>query len=498
MSLQKLKETANRITKHLEAVENKGEEATKQALVLPIIAALGYDIWHPSEVCPEYEADFAIKKAGQKEKVDYAILIDNVPRIYIEVKKYKTNLLNHQGQLARYFNSTPTVSLAILTNGVEYWLYTDTVMSNIMDTEPFYIVNLESYESGLEGLATFHKTQFSESTARNLAINLSYIKKLTSFLREQLDISNNNPSDTLIRWVLTNGDIFGGRLTTNTIDRFRPLIKQALYQVLQEILPRLATKAGQQTNLPPIHFDNGAAALTELTHPINLPKPASPTSPLVSAAPTAVLTTSTAPLETPEIGQSNGELPEVLTLDLEPMEEITSTTNLPAPPAAITVSNEINEINEIPANDDSLSENPHPQMPPLEFEIINQQFTASPLVKSKLFDAYTQQELAVQLNWEQTPAYYSIYIYSPSWWIARFPLDEPLSWVGFNVDLTSVKTTIPKTYEILAENNYARLRIKIATQEDLNQLNKLILTACQRIITSLRKSLKQAGSDPVA
>src|SRR5438128_2356332 len=114
MTIQRIKETAERILNRVEAVTGRGEEATKQALVLPMIEALGYDIWHPAEVCPEYEADFAIKKAGQKEKVDYAIFINGVARIYIEVKQYKTNLNDHQGQLSRYFNATPTVSLGIL------------------------------------------------------------------------------------------------------------------------------------------------------------------------------------------------------------------------------------------------------------------------------------------------------------------------------------------------------------------------------------------------
>lgn len=49
-----------------------GEEATKMALIVPFLSVLGYDVHNPSEVIPEYVADFAIKKAGQFEKVDYA------------------------------------------------------------------------------------------------------------------------------------------------------------------------------------------------------------------------------------------------------------------------------------------------------------------------------------------------------------------------------------------------------------------------------------------
>ena len=45
----------------------KTEEATKNALVMPFIAALGYDVFNPSEVVPEFHADIGTKK---REKVD--------------------------------------------------------------------------------------------------------------------------------------------------------------------------------------------------------------------------------------------------------------------------------------------------------------------------------------------------------------------------------------------------------------------------------------------
>ena len=64
-------------------------------MILPFLEALGYDIWDTSEVCPEYEADTAIKKAGQKEKVDYALLLAGVPRIFIEVKPLGEILAPH-------------------------------------------------------------------------------------------------------------------------------------------------------------------------------------------------------------------------------------------------------------------------------------------------------------------------------------------------------------------------------------------------------------------
>jgi len=49
------------------------EEATKNALIMPFINILGYDIFDPTEVIPEFIADIGIKKG---EKVDYAIVKD--------------------------------------------------------------------------------------------------------------------------------------------------------------------------------------------------------------------------------------------------------------------------------------------------------------------------------------------------------------------------------------------------------------------------------------
>ena len=47
--------------------ETPTEEATKTSLVLPFIQMLGYDIFDPTEVVPEFTADIGIKRG---EKVD--------------------------------------------------------------------------------------------------------------------------------------------------------------------------------------------------------------------------------------------------------------------------------------------------------------------------------------------------------------------------------------------------------------------------------------------
>ena len=49
------------------------EEAVKTSVVLPFLQSLGYDVFNPAEVVPEFTAD-AVGKKG--EKVDYAIKLN--------------------------------------------------------------------------------------------------------------------------------------------------------------------------------------------------------------------------------------------------------------------------------------------------------------------------------------------------------------------------------------------------------------------------------------
>ncbi|MEM6285009.1 MAG: type I restriction endonuclease, partial [Chloroflexota bacterium] len=67
----RLREIAKQIPTRIQHIDT--EEATKNAFVMPFIQSLGYDIFNPTEVVPEFTADVGIKKG---EKVDYAIVQD--------------------------------------------------------------------------------------------------------------------------------------------------------------------------------------------------------------------------------------------------------------------------------------------------------------------------------------------------------------------------------------------------------------------------------------
>jgi hypothetical protein len=252
MSMERMKAGIEQIRNRVPVVTGRGEEATKQALVLPLIDALGYDIWNPTEVSPEFDADFAVRKGSQKERVDLAVLLGGKPRIFVEVKAVGTQLDSHHGQLSRYFNAVPEVSLGILTNGVEYRFFTDTGEPNIMDARPFYTVNLESIDVPFEVLARFHRANFSAELIRDFASELIFTTQLIQLLRDELDLKSREPSEALVRWILGNASFYEGRVTAAVVERFRPLVKNALQTVLKDIVRRSVLAIDQGVTAEPV------------------------------------------------------------------------------------------------------------------------------------------------------------------------------------------------------------------------------------------------------
>ncbi|MBC7340866.1 MAG: type I restriction enzyme HsdR N-terminal domain-containing protein [Clostridia bacterium] len=204
------------------------EEMGKQVLVMPFIQALGFDVFNPLEVRPEYIADFGKKKG---EKVDYAIFKDGTPVMFIEAKSVTENLENHDAQLARYFNATPEVRIAVLTNGVVYKFFTDLNSNNIMDQSPFLTLDITNLTtSDIEILANFRKDRFETESLVRYAEELIYTSNLNAKLKDLFK----NPPDDFIRFLIR--DFSDTRVTSNVIERFRPIVKKSISHAILEIV----------------------------------------------------------------------------------------------------------------------------------------------------------------------------------------------------------------------------------------------------------------------
>ena len=228
----------------------RGEEATKHALVVPLFQVLGYDVFDPREVQPEYIADFAKKKSnGQMEKVDYAIWKNGAPAIFVECKAVDAKLEDSDGQLARYFNATPSVKVAVLTNGLRFRVFTDLQQPNVMDATAWLDVDLLNLKPAeVDALRRFHKVDFATDQVIALAEEMVYYNALTTFLATQL----RDPSETFVRYVASEIPSVG-RVTQMVVKRVTPILKKAIQSAIVEHVARsFSTTVEPEVALAPV------------------------------------------------------------------------------------------------------------------------------------------------------------------------------------------------------------------------------------------------------
>lgn len=215
----------------------KTEEGTKNALVMPFINALGYNVFNPLEVTPELVADVGVKKG---EKVDYAILQDGKPCILIECKPFGVDLNTvHSSQLYRYFSVTEA-RFGIVTNGAVYHFYTDLEAPNKMDQKPFLVFDLtDMKDSLLEEVKKFTKTAFNVDTILSTASELKYTNELKKLVVAQLT----QPSDEFVRFFANQ--VYPGRMTQPVLAQFTELTKRAWREVISDRIKETFNKAAR-------------------------------------------------------------------------------------------------------------------------------------------------------------------------------------------------------------------------------------------------------------
>lgn len=203
------------------------EEATKTAFVMPFIhSVLGYDVFDPSEVVPEYVCDIGTKKG---EKIDYAILKNGEIQILIETKKIGEPLnINHASQLFRYFHVT-TARISILTNGRHYRFFTDLDAPNKMDEKPFLEVDLlDIDEHVIPELQKLTKSAFDVDSIINAAGELKYVGQIKREMSSQFS----QPDDDFIKFFASR--VYDGAITQKVREQFGLLTRKAALQFLND------------------------------------------------------------------------------------------------------------------------------------------------------------------------------------------------------------------------------------------------------------------------
>lgn len=229
------------------------EEATKNAFVMPFISlVLGYDVFNPNEVVPEFTADVGTKKG---EKIDYAIVKDGEVQILIECKHIGAPLsLNHASQLFRYF-AVANARIAVLTNGDEYQFFTDLDAPNKMDEKPFLVVQLSDLDDAtVPELRKLTKEDFDLDSIISAAEELKYVGELKRVLAAQFSA----PDTDWVKFLTSR--VYAGAFTQKVRDQFNGLVTKATKQFLNDrVNDRLKAALGSQNMI----VDNASVSSSE-------------------------------------------------------------------------------------------------------------------------------------------------------------------------------------------------------------------------------------------
>ncbi|MBD1866113.1 type I restriction enzyme HsdR N-terminal domain-containing protein [Cyanobacteria bacterium FACHB-471] len=215
------------------------EEATKQYLVIPFIQALGYDVFDPKEVVPEFDANVG---AARKYKLDYAIFKDGNPIILIECKNKEEKFADKchaYSQLFHYFAATDA-RIGVLTNGVIYQFYADLEKAHKMDEKPFLEIDMLNLKEALvDELKKVTKSAFDIDKMVTAATELKYVGGILGILTEQLTA----PSEDFTK--VFYSQLCPGKVFSPTAKhQFADYMKRALRQFVREQISNLLDASG--------------------------------------------------------------------------------------------------------------------------------------------------------------------------------------------------------------------------------------------------------------
>ena len=230
--LNSMKESISKLSDRVKAQRGmvSTEEATKNAFIMPFIQIMGYDVFDPSQVIPEYIADIGIKRG---ERVDYAIMREGKAEILIECKSSNTVLdVYNESQLFRYFTCCDA-QFAILTNGIEYKFYTDLEAPNKMDEKPFLEFSiLHPDKIDYIELVKLSKDRFDAASIRKSA---DHLKKVTA-IRQIINSELKNPSADFVKLIFRKISSPGAVFSDKVRIQISPLVKSVIDDTINDIV----------------------------------------------------------------------------------------------------------------------------------------------------------------------------------------------------------------------------------------------------------------------
>jgi len=205
---ERIRELKESISKKINLLNS--EETTKSAIIVPFIATMGYDVSDPTTV----QCEFPVVTLGRRERADYAIFTNREPKILIECKSVSEKIKQQTiEQAEKYFNALPSVDCMVITNGIEYWFFSDTIVNGIMDKTPFFVFNINTFDDDEYYIIKNFSFEMLNIAMFIKDANTYNHSKLKSTILEKLS----NPTPEVIK-ILTDGNVFHSSIITGVFD----------------------------------------------------------------------------------------------------------------------------------------------------------------------------------------------------------------------------------------------------------------------------------------
>lgn len=197
--------------KYMTATNRITLEYTKSTIVLPFIQLLGYSVFNPDEVLPN-------KVIRDNKQIDYTINDANGNiRFTISCLSLKDSLdKQHWLELRNTFSDSKN-TIALLTNGIDYNIYTIGDRNGDLSELPFASFNIFSSADLLAYLIYLSKDYFSRKSMTDKSLESAIVDVLLRNFKE--------PSDEFVSFVLKQ---IGSKSTKNSREISKSAIKNAL------------------------------------------------------------------------------------------------------------------------------------------------------------------------------------------------------------------------------------------------------------------------------
>ena len=154
-----------------------------------------------------------------------------------------------------------------MTNGTDYWFYTDLEAPNRMDDKPFFEFSMfDISERSMLELDKFSRGNFNLDNILSNARELKYLKLLTKTIVSEMD----SPSEELIRYFAAR--VYSGQFRGSVKDQFTNLVKTAFRDVIRDQLnARLKSALGESPSASAVLPATTASSVTATPVPAVAP-----------------------------------------------------------------------------------------------------------------------------------------------------------------------------------------------------------------------------------